>query len=167
MAQSQGKLLLTNPSPLSCEFRSATRGGVAGDQGQPLQVSGFVGCQQVSSGEAIGRRTWVLDTAARACCRAVIGRLTDRQQEVLRLLAAGLAPQDVAERLGVSLKTVDSHKSVILGECRVVWGLPENQRLTCHDLRRRFERYYDVGGVWHRKAGSGIGESSQVDWGDL
>lgn len=100
---------------------------------------------QVSSGEAIGQRTWVLDTAARARCREVIGRLTDRQQEVLRLLAAGLAPQDVAERLGVTLKTVDSHKSVILGECRVVWGLPENQRLTYHDLRRRFERYYDVG----------------------
>ncbi len=37
--------------------------------------------------------------------------------------------------LVISLKTVDSHKSVILAECRVAWGLDEGERLTYHFLR--------------------------------
>lgn len=93
---------------------------------------------QVSSGEAIGRHTRVLDATERARCREVIGRLTDRQQEVLRGLAAGLVPQEVAERLGVTLKTVDGHKSVILAECRVTWELPAEAHLTYHWLREKF-----------------------------
>jgi CRISPR-associated protein Csx14 len=72
----------------------------------------------------------------------VIGRLTDRQQEVLRLLAAGLVPQEVAERLGVTLKTVDGHKSVILAECRTAWELPAEAHLTYHWLREKFGQYF-------------------------
>ncbi len=97
---------------------------------------------RVSSGEAIGRRTRVLDAGQRARCREVIDRLTDRQQEVLRSLAAGLTPQEVAERLGVTLKTVDGHKSVILAECRVAWDLPADEHLTYHWLREEFGRHF-------------------------
>ena len=50
----------------------------------------------------------------------------------------------MAERLSVTLKTVDTHKTAILGECRVAWGLADGERLTYHDLRRRFERYYSA-----------------------
>ncbi len=37
--------------------------------------------------------------------------LTDRQREVLQLLAGGQTPREIAATLGVSLKTVEFHKS--------------------------------------------------------
>ena len=40
-------------------------------------------------------------------------RLTDRQVEVLRLLASGYAAKEIARSLNVSLKTVEFHKSNI------------------------------------------------------
>jgi len=38
-------------------------------------------------------------------------RLSDREREVLKLLADGLSPKDIAGRLVLSVKTVDSHKT--------------------------------------------------------
>jgi DNA-binding NarL/FixJ family response regulator len=40
-------------------------------------------------------------------------RLTDRQVEVLRLLASGYAAKEIARSLNVSLKTVEFHKANI------------------------------------------------------
>jgi NarL family two-component system response regulator LiaR len=42
--------------------------------------------------------------------------LTEREMEVLRLIAAGMANQEIAERLVVSEKTVKGHVSNILGK---------------------------------------------------
>jgi CRISPR-associated protein Csx14 len=85
-----------------------------------------------------------MDESEQARCRAVEARLTGRQIEVLHAFAEGLSPQEVAERLSVTIKTVDSHKTAILDECRVAWSLPEGERLTYHDLRQRFARYYSA-----------------------
>lgn len=95
-----------------------------------------------TSAQVLATQARWMDEGERARCRAVEARLTGRQVEVLRAFAGGLSPQEAAERLSVTLKTVDSHKTVILGECRAAWGLPDDERLTYHDLRRRFERYY-------------------------
>jgi two-component system response regulator NreC len=38
-------------------------------------------------------------------------RLSDREREVLKLLADGLAPKEIAARLLLSVKTVDAHKT--------------------------------------------------------
>lgn len=38
-------------------------------------------------------------------------RLSDREREVLKLLADGLAPKEIATRLDLSVKTVDAHKT--------------------------------------------------------
>ncbi len=73
-----------------------------------------------------------------ACCAAVCEQLTDRQREVLQVLAEGLSPQEAAERLCITLKTLDTHKTEIFAECRVAWGLPEDTRLTYHFLREKF-----------------------------
>jgi len=73
-----------------------------------------------------------------AACAAVWARLTERQREVLRALASGLSLQDAAEQLGMTLKTLDSHKSQILAECRAAWGIPEDVRLNYHFLREKF-----------------------------
>lgn len=66
-----------------------------------------------------------MDYAEEACARTVLVRLTERQQEVLQAFATSLNPQQVAEKLVISTKTVDRHKAVILVECHNVWDLPE------------------------------------------
>jgi DNA-binding NarL/FixJ family response regulator len=40
--------------------------------------------------------------------------LTDREREVLQLIAEGLSSKEIAGQLGVSLKTVDSHRSNLM-----------------------------------------------------
>lgn len=91
-------------------------------------------------------QTWLMDAAERARCEAVIERLTKRQREILRafaVLEGEGTPQAVADQLGISIKTVDSHKTAILAECRAAWGLPENgPRLDYHFLRERFRPYF-------------------------
>jgi DNA-binding CsgD family transcriptional regulator/tetratricopeptide (TPR) repeat protein len=51
--------------------------------------------------------------------RANPAGLTDRQVEVLRLLADGLTNAEIAERLVVSVRTVDHHVSAVLGRLGV------------------------------------------------
>ena len=43
-----------------------------------------------------------------------LGVLTDREREVLQLIAEGLSSKEIASVLGVSLKTVDSHRSNLM-----------------------------------------------------
>jgi len=43
-----------------------------------------------------------------------LDRLTPREQEVLRLLARGYAYKEIARRLTISIKTVESHASAVL-----------------------------------------------------
>jgi DNA-binding NarL/FixJ family response regulator len=45
--------------------------------------------------------------------------LTQRQHDVLELLAAGLTNGEIAERLYISPKTVDHHVSAVLGKLGV------------------------------------------------
>jgi CRISPR-associated protein Csx14 len=77
----------------------------------------------------------------------VVAALTPRQVEVLRAFACGGSPQDVAETLCVTLKTVDSHKTHILAECRAAWALPDDHWLDYHFLRERFAPFYDAPGM--------------------
>jgi len=51
--------------------------------------------------------------------RAVKGELTEREVEVLQLVAEGLPPVQIAERLVISPKTVSSHVQRILGKLGV------------------------------------------------
>ncbi|MCL4298477.1 MAG: histidine kinase [Anaerolineae bacterium] len=76
-------------------------------------------------------------------CRAVWNTLSPRQRDVLRLLAGGLAPQQVAEKLSISIKTFNSHNSKILAECRLAWTLPEEQWLDYHFIKANFGPFLD------------------------
>ncbi|MCP4419881.1 MAG: histidine kinase, partial [Chloroflexi bacterium] len=80
-----------------------------------------------------------LDYAEEARKTAVLQQLTERQTEVLFAFAAGLNPQQVAERLFISIKTVDTHKTVILAECRNAWNLPDETWLDYRFLADKFE----------------------------
>ena len=44
--------------------------------------------------------------------------------------------------MGITLGTVDAHKTVILDHCRNAWELPEGMRLSYHFLREKFGRYF-------------------------
>jgi CRISPR-associated protein Csx14 len=81
----------------------------------------------------------LLDGVEQERCTAVIHHLTERQREVLFAFAEGLNPQQVAEKLVITLKTVDSHKTVILAECRNAWNLPEAEWLDYRFIADKFE----------------------------
>jgi two-component system, NarL family, response regulator NreC len=49
--------------------------------------------------------------APRGPVTAPFARLSERERQVLKLLAQGLRYQDVAERIGVSIKTVETYRS--------------------------------------------------------
>lgn len=55
-----------------------------------------------------------------------LARLTAREQEVLRLLARGYAYKEIADRLCISIKTVESHASAVLRKLQ----LPNRRQLT-------------------------------------
>jgi CRISPR-associated protein Csx14 len=93
---------------------------------------------QATPAQVIAAQTRWLDQTEQARCQAVVERLTPRQLDVLRAFAAGQSPQEVAEALCISLKTVDTHKTPILGECRNAWNLPEGEWLDYHFLREKF-----------------------------
>jgi CRISPR-associated protein Csx14 len=74
-------------------------------------------------------------------CRQVWERLSPRRREVLRAFAEGKRPDEVAAALSISLSTVNTHKTAILAECRVTWGLPDDEPLDYRFLRERFARF--------------------------
>jgi len=46
--------------------------------------------------------------------RSLLAKLTPRQIEVLRLVAEGYRTRDIADRLGLSVKTVESHRGEVM-----------------------------------------------------
>ena len=81
----------------------------------------------------------LLDYGEESRRTAVRKRLTRRQNEVLQAFAQGLNPQQVADKLFITVKTVDSHKTVILAECRNAWALPDGEWLDYRFLADKFE----------------------------
>lgn len=101
----------------------------------------FRSLAQATPNEVLAVQSRMMDATERARCGQVMRALTPRQWEVLRAFAAGGSPQDVAESLNISLKTVDSHKTVILAQCRNAWGIPEDTWLDYRFLREKFCRF--------------------------
>jgi CRISPR-associated protein Csx14 len=90
------------------------------------------------SEDVLARPRHMLDEMERRRCQQVMAQLTDRQQDVLAAFAQGSTPQQVAEKLFISVKTVDTHKTKILAECRNAWELPEDQWLDYRFLGEKF-----------------------------
>jgi len=93
--------------------------------------------------EMMSAQTNWLSQTERQRCQTVWQELTARQKEVLRAFAQGLTPQEVAERLVVSVKTVDTHKTKILAECKPAWELSGDERLDYRFLQERFGDFFD------------------------
>jgi DNA-binding CsgD family transcriptional regulator len=65
----------------------------------------------------VGRWLRRQNSCARSHCN--VGRLTERQREVLRLVADGLADKEIAERLGIATATAQKHVTNILERLHV------------------------------------------------
>ena len=59
--------------------------------------------------------------------------LSDREREVLVLLAEGFAIKEVAGRLGLSVKTVDAHRSKLMRKL----GLHDRSELLRYAIRKK------------------------------
>lgn len=60
--------------------------------------------------------------STRACgidAEYLVSRLTRRQLEILELIAEGLTSKEIAERLGMSFRTVDTHRARIMERLQV------------------------------------------------
>jgi DNA-binding NarL/FixJ family response regulator len=68
---------------------------------------------------AIATRVLALFAAPRPAAPAVFPSLTEREREILELIAQGLPNPRIAQRLSISTKTVGNHVSVIFGKLQV------------------------------------------------
>jgi len=87
------------------ELIRAVRAAAAGDSVLSPQVTGAVVARMIQ-----GFRPASPELDAR------IGRLTDRERQVLTVIGEGLSNQDIADRLGITLGTVKSHVEAVLGK---------------------------------------------------
>lgn len=83
-----------------------------------------------------------MDAQDRAACASVVKEASPAQLKVLKAFGKGLRPQQVAEQLGVSLKTVHSHKTHLLRSCINAWNIDSDERLDYHFLQVKFARYF-------------------------
>jgi CRISPR-associated protein Csx14 len=88
-------------------------------------------------------QTDMLDAQDRARCAEVIQHTTKARLNVLRQFSEGLTPPQVAERLGISTRTVYSHTSDLLLLARNAWCIPAKEPLDYHFLFRKFARYFN------------------------
>jgi DNA-binding NarL/FixJ family response regulator len=63
--------------------------------------------------------------------RRLLDQLTEREREVLRLVAEGLSTKEIASRLAISTRTVESHRAHLMGKL----GMRSVARLTQFAIR--------------------------------
>jgi CRISPR-associated protein Csx14 len=85
-----------------------------------------------------------VDAQERAHCDQVAKHkdTTPRELQTLRAFARGLTPQQVANELGVTPKTIDTYKTRLLDRCRDAWP-EEEQQLNYHFLFKKFASYFN------------------------
>lgn len=98
---------------------------------------------QGTPGEVLAVHRQAMSEGERLRCQEVVDALTPRQAEVLRGIAAGQIPQDVAAAMCVQVRTVHAHTAAILDVCRSVWGLGVDRRLDYHFLREQFRHFWN------------------------
>lgn len=83
-----------------------------------LATHQFAAVRKAGRGESIldARLAQVLVGGFKDTSRDLYTRLTEREREVLRLIAQGLTNGDIAEKLHISETTVKSHVSSILSK---------------------------------------------------
>jgi DNA-binding NarL/FixJ family response regulator len=85
---------------------------VSGELDEDMAVACMrAGAESIVLKDRLARLTEVIDEAF--AIRAPLEKLTARQLEVLRLVTAGHTSRDIAFRLNLSMKTVETHRAEI------------------------------------------------------
>ncbi len=104
---------------------SALRAGARGyvlkgaSQAETLRAIRAVGNGEAIFGPGIASRVMRYFASGFSAPAAVFPELTERETEILRLIAQGRTNEDIAEALVLSLKTVRNHVSNICGKLQV------------------------------------------------
>jgi DNA-binding NarL/FixJ family response regulator len=120
-----------HPCPLGCEVHAGAEGEVLGR----LRVAIAQGCAELGDGESAGMELAAAEKLFSelgaepdlARVRALrtgkaggeAGALTEREREVLRMMADGGSNREIAEALGLSPKTVNRHAENIFDKLGV------------------------------------------------
>lgn len=83
-----------------------------------------------------------MEAQEHARCKQVVEQTTRTQLKVLRALARGLHPKEVADELHISPATVNSHCTSLYSYCREVWNIPRNEQLSYHFFQAKFGNYF-------------------------
>lgn len=102
-------------------MRAGARGYVlkGADQEEMLRVIRAVSRGEALFGPAIAAQLNSFFNATRSPTVAAFPDLTDREREGLQLLAQGMANQEIADRLVITVKTVRNHLSNIFSKMQV------------------------------------------------
>ena len=110
------KVLVLTTSTVPAELRQALE---AGAFGAVSKTSDYAVLISAIRSTAAGRRTLSSDIEDILSCETPAVTLTDRQTEVLQLVARGLTGTDIANVLGVSHATVKKHLELIFAKLGV------------------------------------------------
>lgn len=90
--------------------RRAFRNGAIDFLGKPVDEQDLIDAIQKGHGLLEKRRRQTLEAKE---ARDLISRLTQREAEVLEMVAKGLTTRQISDALGLSSRTVDSHRAAI------------------------------------------------------
>lgn len=106
----QTRVLILTASAEESLVREVVRAGCSGILTKGRGLADLVeAVRSAAAGETVFARSLLDRLAAPAPPTAVIELLSDREMEVLRLVAEGLDTREISERLGVSVHTVRNH----------------------------------------------------------
>ncbi len=119
-----GVLVLTmfeDDESVFAAMRAGARGYLlkGAEQDELLRAIRAVAAGEALLGAAVARRVIGHFTTGDGSAQAAFPTLTEREREVLDLIAAGMGNAAIASRLMVSLKTVRNHVSNIFGKLQV------------------------------------------------
>lgn len=83
-----------------------------------------------------------MEALERFRCAQIVEQTTPAQLKILRTLAEGSNPRQVAERLQLTPATVSSHCTFLYSYCRGVWGIPPDERVDYRFLQAKFAEYF-------------------------
>jgi DNA-binding NarL/FixJ family response regulator len=107
---------------LFAAMRAGARGYVlkGADQEEMLRAIRAVSRGEALFGPTIAARLTTFFNSSSSLSATAFPNLTDRERDVLNLLAQGLSNQEIARRLVISVKTVRNHVSNIFSKLQVV-----------------------------------------------
>jgi DNA-binding NarL/FixJ family response regulator len=109
------RILMLSAHACDGAVRAALKAGASGvllKDASPIELRGAIE-------SALAGRVYLSASLVRACTRenshaAAFVRLSSRQREVLQLIAEGRSSREISRMLGVSVKTVETHRAVVM-----------------------------------------------------